>query len=101
MSLDCATAPNLVCDYIDGELSADGARALELHVATCPSCPTLYSALVAVKGELARLQLDTMPDVDAAELRRTVLRCLENRAAVGRGRDGARRLWWRLVRRQR
>jgi predicted anti-sigma-YlaC factor YlaD len=96
--LDCAAARRLVCDYIDHELPVDEARALEQHVAACPSCPTLYTALVAVKGELERLQLDTMPDVDAEDLRRTVLGCLESRGEAGHGTSRGRRLWERLER---
>jgi anti-sigma factor RsiW len=50
--LDCAEARELASDLMDGELSADEAAAVEHHVATCPTCPALYRAMVSVHSQL-------------------------------------------------
>jgi anti-sigma factor RsiW len=50
--LDCAEARELASELMDGELSADQAAAVEQHVATCPTCPALYRAMVSVHSLL-------------------------------------------------
>ena len=50
--LSCASARSQVSDYIDDELEAFERLALESHLASCSTCPPLYSALVGVKGSL-------------------------------------------------
>ncbi len=50
--LDCAKARDLASDLIDGELSADLAALVEHHVATCPTCPALFRAMVSVHSRL-------------------------------------------------
>lgn len=50
--LGCVEARDLASDLIDGELSADLAAAVEHHVATCPTCPALYRAMVRVHARL-------------------------------------------------
>ncbi|NNN00506.1 MAG: sigma-70 family RNA polymerase sigma factor [Acidimicrobiaceae bacterium] len=50
--LTCSEARARVSDYIDDELDARDRVALESHLASCVTCPPLYSALVGVKGSL-------------------------------------------------
>lgn len=58
--LDCWSARTQVPDYLDSELDEPAARALEAHLAHCPTCPPLYSAVVTSVGALEELR-----DVDA------------------------------------
>lgn len=55
-TLDCAEARDLASDLLDGELSPELERAVDEHVAGCPTCPALYRALLAVHRELQRLR---------------------------------------------
>jgi RNA polymerase sigma-70 factor, ECF subfamily len=54
--LRCWDARRDVSDYLDGELAAERRRLLEQHLATCPTCPPLYAALVGVKAQLGGLR---------------------------------------------
>ena len=54
--LRCWDARRDVSDYLDGELGDDRRRLLEQHLATCPTCPPLYAALVGTKAELGGLR---------------------------------------------
>ena len=54
--LSCPTARSLVSDYIDGDLPADQAQALEQHLQTCPFCPPLYASLVETLAHLKALE---------------------------------------------
>ncbi len=54
-ALSCVAARSLVSDYIDGELPAASARALEEHLETCPNCPPMYASLVQTLAELKSL----------------------------------------------
>ena len=56
MALSCSEARDLASDLLDGELSPEQERAVDEHVAGCPTCPSLYRALLAVHRELQRLQ---------------------------------------------
>jgi RNA polymerase sigma-70 factor, ECF subfamily len=56
MSLSCSEARDLASDLLDGELSPEVERAVDEHVTGCPTCPTLYRALLAVHRELQRLR---------------------------------------------
>jgi len=51
-TLSCAEARDLASDLLDGELSPEQVRDVEEHVSTCPTCPALYRAMVAVHREL-------------------------------------------------
>jgi RNA polymerase sigma-70 factor (ECF subfamily) len=42
-----------VSAYLDGELPANTASAVEKHLASCPTCPPLYSSLVSVRDAMA------------------------------------------------
>ena len=54
--LSCAQARDLACDLLDGELDQRLRRSVERHVASCPTCPKLYQALVAVHRGLGRMR---------------------------------------------
>lgn len=55
-SLSCVEARSMVSDYIDGELPAHLARALEAHLEHCPNCPPLYASLVQTLADLKALE---------------------------------------------
>jgi anti-sigma factor RsiW len=61
----CSQARQLVSDYLDGDLDGTTARALEDHLAGCPSCPPLAAAL---QGVLAQLRSLPEPPTDPAQL---------------------------------
>jgi len=52
----CWQARRHVSSYLDGELDAGRRRAVEEHLAVCPTCPPLYAALVGVKASLGALR---------------------------------------------
>lgn len=54
--LRCWDARREISDYLDGELADGIRRLLEQHLATCPTSPPLYAALVGVKAELGGLR---------------------------------------------
>ncbi|WP_298210624.1 sigma-70 family RNA polymerase sigma factor [Ferrimicrobium sp.] len=54
--MSCADARYRVSDYIDGELPSDQAALLEAHLATCATCPSLYTSLVGVTKSLGSLR---------------------------------------------
>ena len=51
----CWDARSQVSDYLDGELDEAEAAQVERHLATCPTCPPLYAALVATQTALGTL----------------------------------------------
>lgn len=72
--LSCWEARREVSDYIDGELEAERRALLERHIASCPTCPPLYAALVGVKAGL-----DGLRDPDTVIPPKLVERLLANR----------------------
>jgi RNA polymerase sigma-70 factor (ECF subfamily) len=54
--LECGEARDLASDLIDGELEEELAAAVKHHVATCPTCPALYRAMVQVHSRLVGLR---------------------------------------------
>ncbi len=83
--LSCWTARSRVSDYVDDELDSSARRAVEGHLAACPTCPALYHSLVAARTALrhgggsaadVRLERDSdavIPPVIAARLRAETL----------------------------
>lgn len=54
--MPCWDARQYVSDYLNGDLDDPTASTIEAHLATCPTCPPLYAALVGVHDELGRLR---------------------------------------------
>lgn len=54
--LSCPKARSLVSDYIDGDLPAVQAQALEEHLQTCPFCPPIYASLVDTLADLKAME---------------------------------------------
>jgi RNA polymerase sigma-70 factor (ECF subfamily) len=54
--MSCWDARQHVSDYLDGVLADDTAAIVEAHLATCPTCPPLYAALVDTHQSLAGLR---------------------------------------------
>ena len=52
----CWRARRHVSAYMDGELDPSTRRAVEDHLATCPTCPPLYASLVGVRATLGGLR---------------------------------------------
>ncbi len=66
--LRCWQARRAVSAYLDGELSAEAAGAVEHHLATCPTCPPLYAALAGVRATMGALRdPDSVVDASIAE----------------------------------
>ena len=61
VTLTCAEARGLIFDYLDGELDASTARAVERHRDRCQNCPPLVAAILVMLGRLRRLPEPT-PD---------------------------------------
>lgn len=72
-SLSCVEARSMVSDYIDHDLPAELATALEAHLETCPNCPPLYASLVQTLADLKAI--DDTRGVD--ELARRVVAALD------------------------
>lgn len=54
--MPCWDARQHVSEYLNGDLDVPTAKMIEAHLATCPTCPPLYAALVGVHDELGRLR---------------------------------------------
>lgn len=70
----CWDARQHVSDYLDGVLDHDTAEMVEAHLATCPTCPPLYAALVDTHAQVGTLRdPDTVipPDLEQ-QLRATI-----------------------------
>ena len=52
----CWQARARIGDYLDGELPRDAATLLETHLATCPTCPSLYASVVGVRDAVGELR---------------------------------------------
>jgi len=71
--LSCWEARRHVSEYLDDELALDTKTAVERHLASCPTCPALYTSLVATTEALhtgvARDSDATIPPVLERRLR--------------------------------
>ncbi|PID54459.1 MAG: hypothetical protein CSA58_01625 [Micrococcales bacterium] len=54
--LRCWDARSRVSEYLDDQLDPSKRRALETHLAVCPTCPSLYAGLVGVRAGLGALR---------------------------------------------
>lgn len=86
MSAPCLTEERLL-RYVDRDLSAQDAAAVDAHVARCALCRSQVAALSAVVSELRR---PALVDFDAAQHARAVLERLDHAAAAS---GKPRRLW--------
>ncbi|GIW20094.1 MAG: hypothetical protein KatS3mg065_0390 [Chloroflexota bacterium] len=69
----CWQARRAVSAYLDGELGPETVVAVEAHLATCPTCPPLYAALVGVRARMGALR-DPDSVVDEATAARIAAR---------------------------
>lgn len=52
---ECAEVGELLSDYLDGELSAQGRWLVELHLGSCAACTQFLAELAATVAALHRL----------------------------------------------
>jgi RNA polymerase sigma-70 factor (ECF subfamily) len=78
--LRCWRARRHISAYLDGELDERTRAAVEAHLASCPTCPPLYTALVGIKARMETLR-DPDSVVDPAVAIRIRERILSRRAA--------------------
>ena len=77
----CWDARSRVSDYLDGLLETTAARAVEAHLAECPTCPPLYASLVGATDALARTA--DLRDPDSVVRPEVVHRILRRSGAGG------------------
>lgn len=66
--LRCWRARRHVSGYLDGELDARTKGAVEGHLASCPTCPPLYAALVGVRASMEGLRdPDSVVEAEVSE----------------------------------
>ena len=72
----CWKARSQISAYLDDELPAEGRRAVEEHLADCPTCPPLYASLVSLQETLGDMRDadSVVPDGIAARISGTVER---------------------------
>jgi RNA polymerase sigma-70 factor (ECF subfamily) len=73
--MHCWRARRHISGYLDGELPASTAAAVEEHLARCPTCPPLYASLVGVRATLGGLRDpdSVVPDEISERLARALL----------------------------
>ena len=66
----CWKARSRISDYLDDELPREGRRAIEAHLADCPTCPPLYASLVGLQAMLGEMRDPdrVVPDEIAARI---------------------------------
>ena len=52
----CWDAREQVSDYLDGALDEEARQRLEAHIGECPTCPSLYAALIGCRDALGDLR---------------------------------------------
>jgi RNA polymerase sigma-70 factor (ECF subfamily) len=72
----CWKARSRISAYLDEELPAESRRAVEEHLAECPTCPPLYASLVGLQEALGDLRDNdkVVPDDIAARITETLER---------------------------
>ena len=80
----CWDARQHVSDYLDGALPPETTRIVEAHLATCPTCPPLYAALVGVHDTVGALR-DTDSVIPPAIAQRLAQLVMATLAAEGDG----------------
>jgi predicted anti-sigma-YlaC factor YlaD len=73
-ALTCQAARALVSAYMNEELDEEQARAVEAHIRSCSTCPTLYAGLLAVQQ---RLRTTPRPSLSPDDVTRMVRRFRE------------------------
>ena len=79
--MDCRDAQDLVHAYLDGELDVAGARALEGHLQTCPTCTELFRRHQELSSKLQNGSLQFTPP---AGLERRIRAALPRAGALRR-----------------
>ena len=54
--MHCWNARQHISDYLDGTLDSSTVRMVEAHLASCPTCPPLYAALVETHKNMSGLR---------------------------------------------
>ena len=79
--LRCWKARRHVSAYLDDDIDPATRAAVEAHLATCPTCPPLYAALVGVRASLSGLRdPDTVVEDD---IRSRIAQRLQSHPAIG------------------
>jgi predicted anti-sigma-YlaC factor YlaD len=76
--MDCGLVRRLMNDRLDGGISADDDRALETHLAGCPSCGREWALMAALDGVLADEAVEAAP----AGFELSVMMAVAQRAAA-------------------
>jgi RNA polymerase sigma-70 factor (ECF subfamily) len=66
--LTCQEARALVSAYMNQDLDEEQARAVEAHIASCSTCPTLYAGLVSVQYRLGGMPRLTLSSDDVTRM---------------------------------
>jgi anti-sigma factor RsiW len=70
--LSCQQARAMVSAYMNQEVDAGQAQALESHLQHCSSCPALYASLVAVQQRLRQEYRPTLLSNDLLRIAQRV-----------------------------
>ena len=92
MSDECSRYQMDSSAFLDGELDAEAARSLFLHLADCKTCRTFWGALIRAERELIREErIGGSPSLDARVAsiggHRAGLRNRSGRASIGLSRE--------------
>jgi anti-sigma factor RsiW len=63
----CNELVEVITDYLDGAMEADGARRLEEHLTTCPGCASVleqFQIVVRLNGRLREADVRRLPDAE-------------------------------------
>ena len=65
--MNCAEIEILICDYVDGTLSADRKSEVERHCAECPACAELARDSAAAVAFMSRVA-EAEPEIGRAHV---------------------------------